>query len=1375
MMSAFLPEKKYHGLTLLEKMSENEYSDSWKAIDENSKKGYFLKRYNFKSNKSVIDFKSLIENSFKLQQKLKSNGFLTAVKSTEENGSISYVYPLKEKPQFCALTNSLFWKLFPKSLFQISSRIDLLHCLGLVHCDIKFENFIFDRKNENLILADFEFLSIANTQPNANLIGTPGYIAPEIQENNSILFQSDNYSLGIAIRNSVEDFASLTNPIRKLISMLTQKDPLKRPRFLGNVLTELGILNQIEYNEYCKGIISEHVKVNFRHHKNDMKENKLSFDNFVISKNKIQGIPIEFLNDISSASSLYIKSILNRVINKADISRIGDYWQLTFSDDLLNELYSSISTFKEYDVPDFTASYLNREVIEILERISRDISTSGNSLKAYLRLWHMWKFANINDDKANYAVLCRLLLLSIIADLNGRINISIEVITNILKSENLPEEFKHEIEYRLTYRYLLIGDIDNFEKLLNKALNNIPPEQAIYYSFKRLSIWHHKRIGRLDLARNTLAELLDHYSKENDPVKIAKIYHDLAIIDRTQGRVEEALCNYNKAIEYGQNRNATAIVVSSLGNKCNIYYDLSRYKDCINSAQHALSIIDKSGGSISSSSFLINLMLAYSRTANHNMADHYLHRYIEESNKGIFVFQSLYFYKGSLLLNKGHYYEATISLSQAASLIKDKERSRELAKVYQMLALVYFYKGEPETSKQYINFAQVIFNNITELQFIPELELIREMNNYYYEKHNNLSHIHSIFGKLLDNSSYYYAARALYILLLNSFVPDKAFENNNRQEFINTIFKEPVPLFRALRLILGNEKRSNWEWADLNSGILKGCIKILDDGGQHFLSSLTILKLADKYRSDGNFRISKKYYSHLAERFNNIGNSFFVTKVLDMIRNLEDVMIDRAHAIESVLSISNILQEIDKYEDAVENLIKYVVEETGAERGVLLIQNKNKSDEPRIEAYYNCDEESIGDISAISKNLPKSVFKNNEPLIIDDALENKLTSKYKSIIKYNVRSVICIPIDINEYIKAVLYLDHNIVPALFDKSDISYSFATANFLSIILKTLKKYRALKIYKSQIDEIEGKDKFITEDPTVLNLLSSLPKIARSNSDVLILGESGTGKELIARMIHKLSARSNYPLLTFNCAALSETLLEAELFGVDKGTVTGVDKIEGKFAAADGGTMFIDEIGNMPIKMQNKLLRAVEYQEYQKVASNITIYVDIRFLYATNQSLRDLVNSGKFRKDLYYRLDRISLEIPPLRDRIDDIKPLVSYFLNRKSDIERSEKPIIGDDIIKLLCNYDWPGNVRELKNLIERLQILYPGKVILPQHLPKEILASQAKTSHKKKREIDLKTEIHQALVENNWNQSAVSRKLEIPLTTLRRKIKKFNIK
>lgn len=344
-------------------------------------------------------------------------------------------------------------------------------------------------------------------------------------------------------------------------------------------------------------------------------------------------------------------------------------------------------------------------------------------------------------------------------------------------------------------------------------------------------------------------------------------------------------------------------------------------------------------------------------------------------------------------------------------------------------------------------------------------------------------------------------------------------------------------------------------------------------------------------------------------------------------------------------------------------------------------------------------------------------------------------------------------------------------------------------VGLLIKKAVEHTQLKsenqILQKQVKTRYGFEKIIGASDELNGVLKLVQKVADTDSTVLILGESGTGKELIARAIHYNSNRADKPLVPVNCGAIPENLLESELFGHVKGSFTGaINSKMGRFEMANGGTIFLDEIGDMSLRLQVKILRVLQERKFEPVGSTKTVEVDVRIITATHRNLEDLVAKGEFREDLYYRLNVIPLNIPPLRERVSDIPILVEYFLKSYSTANRVKEPIVTQEIMSLLMNYKWPGNIRELENTIERLVVLRPAQVIGLNDLPDKFLKAtdtifKNSALHIPDAGISLKNAVNdfentlilKALEKTGWNKNKAASLLRLNRTTLVEKIKK----
>jgi DNA-binding NtrC family response regulator len=318
------------------------------------------------------------------------------------------------------------------------------------------------------------------------------------------------------------------------------------------------------------------------------------------------------------------------------------------------------------------------------------------------------------------------------------------------------------------------------------------------------------------------------------------------------------------------------------------------------------------------------------------------------------------------------------------------------------------------------------------------------------------------------------------------------------------------------------------------------------------------------------------------------------------------------------------------------------------------------------------------------------------------------------------------------------------------------------------------------REHIDKFGGKAKIVTEDANMQRLLDTALQIATTDCNIIITGESGTGKELFARYIHACSQRAEGPFFAINCGAFTEELLSNELFGHEKGAFTGATALKkGLIEMASGGTLFLDEITEMPPSMQVKLLRVIQEKEVLRVGGTEPLKVDVRFIAATNRDIQEAIRSSNFRQDLYFRLNVVSLYIPPLSERKDDI-PLLSYFFLKKyATLMKKDVTEVSEDVLALLMNYDFPGNVRELENIIERGVALTNGNAIEVVHLPEDLKELSIRIFRKKEGKIPSleeqeKTYIKWVLKEVGENKTIAAQILGIDRVSLWRKLKKYGL-
>lgn len=411
----------------------------------------------------------------------------------------------------------------------------------------------------------------------------------------------------------------------------------------------------------------------------------------------------------------------------------------------------------------------------------------------------------------------------------------------------------------------------------------------------------------------------------------------------------------------------------------------------------------------------------------------------------------------------------------------------------------------------------------------------------------------------------------------------------------------------------------------------------------------------------------------------------------------------------ALLQISKRIHSIRTLEDLQNELLDCIQKNVPAEHAAVVLFEELSGEIDCIRTRN--DQEMI-----LSRTVIREAVSTRASILMNDVIVSS-GAKSESLQTSGVSSLMVIPILLREKVQGTLYF-YTADPSIrFDESQLQLFTGIAGIASVALENVRHLEWLKQENRRLVDATLQHSMIGECKVMQDVYRFISKVALGDSTVLIQGESGTGKELAAQAIHRNSSRKEGPFVAINCAALPESLLESELFGYEKGAFTGaLARKKGKLEIANGGTVFLDEIGEMSLPLQAKLLRVLQEREVERLGGTVPIHLDVRFLAATNQDLAQRVQAGGFRQDLYYRLNVISVTMPPLRQRRDDIPLLASYFTARHS--ARVNRPVQGvsREAIAYLIAYDWPGNVRELENTIERAVVLGSTEFVLPEDLP-----------------------------------------------------------
>jgi|KBSSwiStaDraftv2_1062776.scaffolds.fasta_scaffold63391_1 Nif-specific regulatory protein len=424
----------------------------------------------------------------------------------------------------------------------------------------------------------------------------------------------------------------------------------------------------------------------------------------------------------------------------------------------------------------------------------------------------------------------------------------------------------------------------------------------------------------------------------------------------------------------------------------------------------------------------------------------------------------------------------------------------------------------------------------------------------------------------------------------------------------------------------------------------------------------------------------------------------------------------------ALLKISTTINSIRNWKELQLRLLELTLDVVPAERGAILMADE---DGEHFVSCHGWNRVSGADESIkVSQTISTKVLRDVVAILSNEVVQSE-SSGLPSLVEAQVSSLLCVPLVAFEKPLGVIYLDTSSRVAKFDEVHLQLLTAIAGIAAIAFENARRFEQLEKENRRLQEaVKLEHQMVGESQSMREVYALLSKVAASASTVLLLGESGTGKELAARAIHLNSPRASKAFVAINCATLTESLLESELFGHEKGSFTGaVSQKRGKLELADGGTVFLDEVGELSPAIQAKLLRALQTREFERVGGTRPINVDVRMIAATNRDLKAAIKAGQFREDLYYRLNVVSIPMPPLRERREDIPLLAAFFVAEYSKKCKRRVTGVSAEARRLLCGYDWPGNVRQLENAIERAVVLGATELITPEDLP-EIVEREA---------------------------------------------------
>jgi len=427
-----------------------------------------------------------------------------------------------------------------------------------------------------------------------------------------------------------------------------------------------------------------------------------------------------------------------------------------------------------------------------------------------------------------------------------------------------------------------------------------------------------------------------------------------------------------------------------------------------------------------------------------------------------------------------------------------------------------------------------------------------------------------------------------------------------------------------------------------------------------------------------------------------------------------------ARNLNALLKISRVVHAIRDVGDLQSQLLDLIFEVVPANRAAILLADRENREFNSM--FARMREPGKAALVTVSRTVARQVLDQGVAVLGGDVRSHDNLKQVESLATAQIRSLLCVPLTVFQRVVGCIYLDSDTLSARLNEEHLELVTAIAGISAVALQNARRLQWLEEENQRLALAMTEDRALVGDgPNMRAIYQFLMRVGPADSTVLIEGESGTGKELAARAIHRNSSRANEVFMAINCAAIPESLLESDLFGHERGAFTGAASLKrGRLELADGGVVFLDEIAELALPLQVKLLRVLQEREFERVGGTRPIKVDIRLIAATNQNLEQAVRNGTFRQDLYYRLAVLKVTMPSLRNRREDIPMLVRHFVQKHAKRCKVKPRPVSPQALACLVNYDWPGNVRELENAVERALVLGSSDMIRPEDLPETVL-------------------------------------------------------
>ncbi|MCB2229603.1 sigma 54-interacting transcriptional regulator [bacterium] len=1315
------------GYRLVRRLSETSISESWLAENERSGERCFLKVSRLDAQIGGEEAAQFLYRSIDLQRDIRTPMIVTATRRGFDGGRQFAEYPYLDTNRWLPLTGEIFWRHFPQSLLGACSAVDYLHACDLVHCDLKLSNFLVSVEPGafEVRLVDLDFLVPHRTDLEKIILGTYEYMAPEIEAGEPVRTESDNYSMGMLLRRCLESAPSSLDKSEEMIALaerLSKSDPLDRPLNILSAIERTGVLGSDTVRAAEKELFRALIASRFIRERERLSRGTLTASTF-FERERILGLPDELLSAFNAAqvgSPLAVMHAFQRFVAASEIQRLANTWYIKADDNAFRAVYTALDSVS--DAEDVMPSRSDRPVaVEQALSSARRLRAAGKPHRGLLHLQTVLARAETSESSPADTQIAAFTEAAELSMLVSRFQDALEYYrrTAPLLDEGSEESY---LAYRAMVQILAtIGSPREALELAQKCLASphIGKHLAWGIEFRRMKAFLDGALGRTGVSVESLQKLIEEAEELRDLPLLARLYSNLGSTYHRRGDYVGARRAKLTAIAIARRAGYTDGLFVAFTIMAGHWTDVAAYRKAVQYSERALRLTPSPLTRLFVGEVYLTLVGPCARMTEYEAGDHYLSRYLAATvlNFSPRTLASYFGTRGFLLLQQGKLREAEEALRLHFDFSLEHATPRARVKALTNSCTLALFRGDltrcrTHTSRA-IELAREIGDHASEeeaasVQFLSELEDRRV---------GDPGELLACLGELVRLDSHAIATQLLLMIMLYGG-RELARQALSIVEPVDSLLRSSQePTMRAVSLIRKLYDKPPDSGRDLIPDF-KAAYNILLSAGRRYFAMQVCRFIGDLYAEAAETKVAYKFFLQARQIAEGMDNKRFIASVSKDMEKTSERETVSAGRLQAFISVSNILRKIDDYDHALREIVRFAATETGAERGVLLLRY-GRSDDFRVKTSYNCDLESLKDISDFSRSIPAFVAAQKSPLLIEDATRDEMTRDYKSIITHNIRSVLCVPVWSEEDLVGALYLDHHTIPAMFDESDFEFVSALSNFLTVILEAVEKVRTVNLKAKQLSEDLVRSgvasNIITRSPRIMQLIDGMETFARTGSPLLFLGESGTGKELFCDLAHRLSRRADNPFIKLNCAAVTESMLEGELFGVENRAVTGVDAREGRFELADGGTLLLDEIGEMSKKMQAKVLRVIEHGEFERVGGGRTRYCDVRLICSTNRDLDKMVAAGEFRLDLLHRINKLTMILPPLRERPEDIPELIHHFMEKYSPTP-SQTPKFSEAVIDLFMSYSWPGNIRELRNVVERCCIIRPGARVRIEDLP-----------------------------------------------------------